>query len=205
MQTNNNSHSLNTPSISKIHPNLQNTLHTLFWLIIDFDSPTQSSEGRHPHFTKKQPRSRAVKREAPLTGLKEPEQDSGCGPRTRALSLCHPFPDRALRREWAVADGSVRSPFWGFGGRFRGLSPFWSSSSLRKTTADCGKRHLSAGVELVPVGLPPLAQTVTAPRRVAQPAPRHPSFATKAKTCYYSPRAWAWCGVKGFSPDFGRV
>lgn len=94
MQTNDNRQSLDTQSISKIHHNLQNTLNTSFWLLIDFDSPTQSSEGRQPHFTKKQPRPRDGTREAPLTGRKGPEQYLGCGSRPGALSLCHPLPDR---------------------------------------------------------------------------------------------------------------
>lgn len=142
MQTNDNSHSLDTPSISKIHHNLQNTLNTSFWLLIDFDSPTQSSEGRQPHFTKKQPRPRDGTREAPLTAgavlrLRLPAW------RTFAVSSS-PWP--GLRREWAVAAGFGRSPFWGCGGHFRGLSPFWSSSSLRKTPP------LTAGKDIYPLG-----------------------------------------------------
>lgn len=37
-----------TPSVSKIHHNLQNTLNTLFWLVIYFDSPKQFSGAETP-------------------------------------------------------------------------------------------------------------------------------------------------------------
>lgn len=49
MQHNSESHSLKlTPSISKIHHNLQNTLNTLFWLVIYFHSPKQFSGAETP-------------------------------------------------------------------------------------------------------------------------------------------------------------